>query len=952
MKCYRPFSSKFPYPNNVFIGREKEVKKLVELVDFSNSTYEIISIVGSPGIGKSSLAIYIGNEMILNGAVLHYVDMAEFPDGQQLKQVLAEKILFNTAASENITFEKLLGWVGDRYWNNLIVLDNCDECIYSQKRAFQEAVEGILEFSDNNIKFLTSSREETAFFENYFVHKLEPLSEESACDLLDHKSSLALNETEKKLIAELTGEIPLALKIVASLLSIKLSPPTPAEIIGKLKNNPIPALSDSRLTKQLNHSILVSYNYLDVKLQKIGRYLAHFPGSFAKHDSIEFLCEVFNSTQTKKDLIGSYVDSLAELVTRSLLEFDLSTGRYHFHRLIKEFFIFHSPNSEKHKFNLLFQKQIGMRLCEMNKNYLKSPKEVLKVIDVERHNFQYFFSIYRIPCFVNNKTHSCKYSNSAISCLNQALAIKFIGCRFSDQELIVAFQNITDILRTHLTKSKKVSKSLMKTRFSNFVISIINLASLMREKNQVTQLFVEAIDIVEKYGDLMPGVTNSKYIMFYSKFLEYKPELSSDSLKLYHARILRKTEHSTLECDVDESRCDFYDIGKSYFELGEYEKSAECYENSVNGEIFRVYPIPFQVDILISLRMSYLQMNQSAKACEIGEKIYERFSSMCNQTSSVVYSYVRVYRSYVDLLNLCEGFKSDVAELEEKMIEALTDLGKENDNYTILVAYQLTKYYYESGNFSRVIKVALFALESIEYVENITEQSMKPKTVEIYMILSKSTYYLKNFTEANKFFVQTIDFLLLYNLTRFYSLYFTTCCSHLVCMGNFQYLSNCYSSVFYRLLQEICSYFLYIMYLVFVVPSDGVKTGSLHEPELPLEVFPQVTQFSKLTSMLSNDDYGLAFAYEQIFHILPDFNILYLLMDFFCPFMSPFMSYIRYFFYFVSVFLRVIFFYFTLKFCCHALLQCFRYISCVTLLFLLLLHVIVGCILTYYALCL
>ena len=144
-----------------------------------------------------------------------------------------------------------------------------------------------------------------------------------------------MNKTEKKLIAELTGEIPLALKIVASLLSIRLSPPAPAEIIDKLKNNPIPALSDSRLAKvrQLNHSIHISYNYLDMKHKKIGKYLAHFPGSFAKNDAIDFLCDN-NTTQTKEELIDFYLDALAELVTRSLLEHDLSTDRFYFHRLI------------------------------------------------------------------------------------------------------------------------------------------------------------------------------------------------------------------------------------------------------------------------------------------------------------------------------------------------------------------------------------------------------------------------------------------------------------------------------------------------------------------------------------------------------------------------------------------------------------------------------------------
>ena len=101
---------KFPYPPKHFVGRDKDMKELIRLIDFSNKTFEIICIVGSPGIGKSALAISVGNEMILNGAIVHYVDMAEFPE-QRLKQVLAEKILQNIK-EDNVTFDRLLTIMG------------------------------------------------------------------------------------------------------------------------------------------------------------------------------------------------------------------------------------------------------------------------------------------------------------------------------------------------------------------------------------------------------------------------------------------------------------------------------------------------------------------------------------------------------------------------------------------------------------------------------------------------------------------------------------------------------------------------------------------------------------------------------------------------------------------------------------------------------------------------
>ena len=193
MQIYRSYFSKFPYPPQYFVGRNDNITELMKQIDFTNKTYRIICIVGSPGIGKSALAITVGNEMILNGAVVHYVDMAEFPEGQ-LKQVLAEKIL--PSENMNITFDRLLTWAGTRFWYNLIVLDNCDECVNIQKQEFQNALHDILHFS-KNVKILTTSREETLHLESYYVHKLAPLSRKSACKLLEQKIPLILNETEK-----------------------------------------------------------------------------------------------------------------------------------------------------------------------------------------------------------------------------------------------------------------------------------------------------------------------------------------------------------------------------------------------------------------------------------------------------------------------------------------------------------------------------------------------------------------------------------------------------------------------------------------------------------------------------------------------------------------------------------------------------------------------------------
>jgi len=56
---------------------------------FKTPQINIISIVGSPGFGKSTLAIHVGHVITENGGVaVHYTDLYEVPDIAVLKEKL------------------------------------------------------------------------------------------------------------------------------------------------------------------------------------------------------------------------------------------------------------------------------------------------------------------------------------------------------------------------------------------------------------------------------------------------------------------------------------------------------------------------------------------------------------------------------------------------------------------------------------------------------------------------------------------------------------------------------------------------------------------------------------------------------------------------------------------------------------------------------------------------
>ena len=98
----------------VFVGRETEIEELTDWIENSS----IVSIVGSPGFGKSTLAIHVGHVITEKGGVaVHYADLYEVKD----MTTLNAKLTFLVLGEMKHTSEELLMWASKSYtkwWNN------------------------------------------------------------------------------------------------------------------------------------------------------------------------------------------------------------------------------------------------------------------------------------------------------------------------------------------------------------------------------------------------------------------------------------------------------------------------------------------------------------------------------------------------------------------------------------------------------------------------------------------------------------------------------------------------------------------------------------------------------------------------------------------------------------------------------------------------------------------
>ena len=911
------YFSRFPYSHKHFVGRDKDVEKLMDLLDFSNKSIRIINVIGTPGIGKSTLAIHAVNKMIANGTFAYYVNMAEFPEGE-LKLFLAEKILpldsLSTAyISKNAAYyDELLTWADHQYWNNVILLDNSDGCINSQRDTFKEAIEEILQNSDNTIKIVITSRETMPYMDSYYTHvSLMPLSKNASCELLELKIPFALNQTEKKAIAKLTGKLPLALQIIGSLLRVTVDhPPSPSQIIAELKN-PIHTLSPPKLDRKMqqNASMSLSYNYLSKKLQKIGRYLAHFPASFDKSTA----CGVLRLISRQSDEYFS--SQINELVTRSLLELDEQSGRYHFHRLLKEFFLTHTTLSEARKFNLFFQGYFAAKLHEMNSLYMSSPKKALAMLDIDRHNLQYFMTTIQYPV---NQTHS--YYVEAIVSFALALKSGYLSCRFSPEELIGPVRSATSVHQVMLTKILHPNHALA---YFELITNLASLTKILEGKEQVVKQYLKRINIVEELGDSIPGL-DVPYTTFYAQLLSYESELDEESVRLYHMRILKKVKELHDVISHKDNIFDYGHIGLLYYVKNDHKQCVFFLEKALSNEE-NTYSLMDKVYIFRSLLFSHYQLHNDSRVEELKDKLLDLFDSMVNQTSSIILSNMKVYQEYY-LFFIDIGDFNRLSIIQEKMIESMYELGKKSDYGIAKEAYRIAKDMYERSDFNRSIIMASYALR---FIEDIYEESMIHNYIGIRMVLGKAQYTSQNYSEANSLFIGTLDLITQKNLINDYKHDYTECCLYLIYLRNFGYVQRCFLSYPRKFIQ-------YVIFLTFTIPFEKENTSvNIAElftvKSLPIELYPKIIHHSKSKDVLHDDHKNLALLNEDILLILK-FNYNSIFTTIRDRLISIIMKHdlVRFLLNVMSILIRLYVLYYVMYYpvkiflCC-----CFKFVSCI-----------------------
>ena len=654
LDCYQlgTCSSKsLPRVDN-FVGREEDIRNITRYLDFDHSTIQVVHIVGPPGFGKSTLAKKIGHIFLRKRVKVHYVDIRAVTD----MDGLAERIMLSIIDSPKykVTFYNLEEWISKQYSNTLLILDNCDEMFEASKEEFLHSIKKLTVLS--SVKYLLTSQRWIADIGNFRLHQIYNLSSEAASQLLG-KLAPSLTEDQKIQIAELTGNVPLALEVLGAIFNFP-NAPTVEEVIKCLKEDPMDTLSPYELPEYstVYVSINLAYSYLSPELKELCLNLSYFPGSFEKR-SPSFIFDLLLGYGLPKfiHLFDHRDTQLDMLVRRSLLHvqsINYPEKRYHFHQLIRSFFLHIQDQkmvSLQQNFESRFQLYFG-NILALLMEYRGGKVLELAVLDADKHNLQYMFNLFTTAKHVN-------YTLFSINKTVVAIKVNLLQLRFSLTELCNISQNMLIALESYTTDEEASEESFLEI-YTQLLIQAAKLANI-ETTSAIEILSSRESKIEEGYKrDLVSAIT---YIQFHADLAQYYEENNEEEKSIQcHMHILEHVYNG--ECYPP---CDYFGISVAYEKTGENTQAFHFRELAYKHQQSSLSHMQ-QAKLYLKLYNDYTLRNNPSKvdffSNEIIEKVYVYLMETYNENE---YS-KEVYYDAVDFFR-AKDMKEHMVHIQSKM---------------------------------------------------------------------------------------------------------------------------------------------------------------------------------------------------------------------------------------------------------------------------------------------
>ena len=328
-----------PSRPSVFVGRQDRVN---EVVKFIKDGHHFVTLVGLPGVGKTTLAIAVGHDIILDNInqTAIYLPLRSITSVTDIPSLILRELAIG-GLDQTDAKKRLLVWIKQLEPEEelLLIMDNLDDILEADQDGFVKLVQGIHSLS-NQVCFLFTSRKKFADPSLDIVSMtVSPLDMESACDMICELSP-CVNKDEANQLASLCGCLPLALRLISSVLCEGICQAD--ELISDLeksRSGKLDALRDDTMTEdwQVESVIKTSFDKLNNDYTKALITLGVFPGHFKKEIAIKILMEVVKFDEQGPSTKRTARQIIQGLCNRSLVEYDPQSQQLQIHPLVQSF---------------------------------------------------------------------------------------------------------------------------------------------------------------------------------------------------------------------------------------------------------------------------------------------------------------------------------------------------------------------------------------------------------------------------------------------------------------------------------------------------------------------------------------------------------------------------------------------------------------------------------------
>ena len=698
-------ASLLPEPVTPFVGREKEQSELTKWLDLHSDEVRIINIVGPTGIGKSALAIQLGHQLIDRGAIVSYVDTSIiFLEGIS-SEILRSTGSTSSSKSDNSSV-RLTNWLRREMKDPLvIILDNCDRYIIASELAtLFRFFDVIYSNAATIVKIIITSRKTVKpaehHSESFIEYPIGQIYPDASCQLLCAVSKREMSAGVCESITELTGNIPLSLTLIGTIL--ESTPVEISKVVSFLEKETKLVSNHSPSEEKLDASISVALIYLRNKLTNLGKYLSLFPASF----SLTNACSVLHSLANDD---CAWIDKLHQ---RNLLFLSEET-HYHFRDVVREHFMKLQGKSKVNEAE--FWRQYMQHFTALlHKQCLEFQNHPNYALELEKQEMRHF---------IRNSIDRCGKFHSQCCQLLQILKVsigtQFIFSIYGNENLAELLQNILTTIEL-VFKDNTLSYPDTDDLYIYFTLILVDLNSSRAEL-----VFEQARHWMDDHSD---SANSTLVEQFYFKLSTHYLSKGGVKDEIYcHLQILKRLRTSI---DCNPSTCTHSEISDVYYNLGRYELSG--YFQGLHIENSNLSTLQLMGALL---RLHTCQMGNLSEARDTAKKILDL--SIDTETMNV-HNKLELYLNISNIFRQHE-WREEAKRVEQKIITTAMKRSyfKSAENKEIRqILFSLIDTLVKAKEHSRIPEVVLCALDTYE-----DENYNSREVAALYLVLGKAELY-------------------------------------------------------------------------------------------------------------------------------------------------------------------------------------------------------------------